>query len=201
MVSPPVQQAKFRTPKRLAAAGIVSLLLLIILLFAYRFYDHHHLSSGVRLTLAAAMNPGNTDAEIASYMHEARIEVATHRDTEEVRLLERLIDISQFQADHYRAFLLMMSGDDETGKAERSYEFVNQVEAQYREQGTPIPDNLRREHKQRLEDWKQAIAQRTEQQEADQRRLNEEESEANRIIERLRVDLKLRSLGAAPRTK
>ncbi len=197
MVSPPVHQANFRTPNRPAVTGIFTLLVLIVLFFACRFYNLRHLSSGVKLSLAAAMNPSNTDADIATYLHEARIEVVTRRDAEEVRLLERLIDISQFQADHYHAFLLMMSGDDEAGKAERSFKFVTHLEAQYREQGTPIPDNLRRERKQSLEDWKHAIAQRREQQKADQRRLVEEECEANRIIEQLQADLKLLPSGAS----
>lgn len=75
---------------------LVWLLLLAGLAYAgYWRYDHTHISSSLRESLTAAVNPANTESDVLMDLNNAQSQIHTTRDAEVESILQRAVQLAQ----------------------------------------------------------------------------------------------------------
>ena len=60
--------------------GVLAVILVGGCFGGYQLYQRHYLSSGMKRTLTAAMDPSATESDIRTYIRDARLQVHTSRD-------------------------------------------------------------------------------------------------------------------------
>jgi hypothetical protein len=104
----------------------------------YHLYDNHHLSSDLKHTLRAAMDPNTSVADDRIYIRDARLQVRTKLDAQVLAKVERLEAITDADAERSR---LVLNRQQNLGKSETVNRLVATARG-YRAHGLPVPKSL-----------------------------------------------------------
>jgi hypothetical protein len=168
-------------------------LILLLLVFsasgyaAYNYYNNHHVSSDLKRTLTAAMDPANKDSDIESYMHDARVQVRTKKDSELIGKMNQLLAIAAAQEQRYENTMERIRKSGEKRPVAKMIE----IENEYRADHLPVPAKLKDQITTELKEERAEFDQQIKDDEADAIRAKKQESDAERLVAEIRHDLGL----------
>jgi hypothetical protein len=159
---------------------------------AYEQYEWRHLSSDLKRTLTAAMDPSATLGDIATYIRDGRLQVRTERDAQVIQKFEKCIqflrDSGDIQARHYKQ---LMSSLDALSSRNTYVDKLIYMQSEYVRSHRPIPESLRSELNRAVAEEQARKKQDDELYEAEERRAKQESADSEQFYKELRVDLDL----------
>jgi hypothetical protein len=92
----------------------------------YVLYQRHYLSSDIRRSLTAAMDPTATESDVLTYIRDARLQVRTERDRETLEKFETCVqlakDASEIDQRLWKQILDFSPGHPRSQQEERMYD-------------------------------------------------------------------------------
>lgn len=159
--------------RRYWLAAVICLPLVVAACYGgWRLYEHH-LSSDLRRTLVAAADPSASPADVQAYVRDARLQVRTERDNAELVKLVRLV---QLQEDSEQ-LLASVKGDIAGGPCPQ----LGQLEQL---DSSEVTSSYGRSLAKQCKDDMQLVEQ-------EQKQVNNDTREFNRLFNELRADLGL----------
>jgi hypothetical protein len=164
------------------------LLLLAGLGFAgYWHFDRTHLSSGLRQTLAAAVDPSSTDSDVLMDLRNARLQIHTTRDAEVEARLERAVQLTQSAAQASQRTNSSATGTS----ADRNLDKYLALERQYKRTNKEVPQSLKDYIQRATQEEQKAQSKPDATEELDQQVSQEDSAQAAQLFQQLRADLGL----------
>ncbi len=168
---------------------IVTVALLVLLAagsyLGYYEYDHHHLTSDLKRTLQAALDPDTTDADAAAYLRQAHLQVRTKLDAEVEGRFQQAVTLAMSAAARQQRFMTWLQEQGQEDPAES----LVRTEVAYRNAGLPVPINIKAAAEKEMADWKDRLAQEKKEQEEDDREHSKEEALTKKLVAQLWIDL------------
>jgi hypothetical protein len=171
--------------------SLVWLLLLAGLAYAaYWRYDHTHISSSLRESLTAAVNPATTQSDILMDLTNAQTQIHTTRDTEVESMLQRAVLLAQSA----EAASQRTSPHGKGNSAELDKYLA--LERQYKRKGMAVPQSLKDYIQQATQEEKKAQKQPDATEQLNQKAAQDDSAEALQLFQQLRAALGLPPLPA-----
>ena len=163
-------------PRKYWLAAIICLLLLVASSYGGRRLYEHHLSSDLRQTLVAAADPSASLDDVQAYVRDGRLQVRTERDRAE---LAKLVKLVQLQEDSEQLFV-NLKGDIAGGPCPQ----LEQLEQLEQLDSSEVTSSYGRNLATECKDNMRLL-------EEEQKQVNNDTKEFNRLFGELRADLGL----------
>lgn len=155
-------------------------------------YQRCYLSSDLKRTLIAAMDPAVTENDIMAYIHEARLQVRTRKDAEVLQKFQTAIQLAKDASEiDSRLFKERMQSIDSILSRNTPFDKLVNVAKQYQDSGIPIPKDLLAKIDQASIDAKTDRNQQRGVWDAEEQREKEETTTAKALYKEVRSDLGL----------
>jgi len=158
----------------------------------YRVYDRHYLSSDLKRTLVAAVDPSASENDLVAYIRDARLQVRTTRDREvftsfqdSYRLLKDVSEMrSRRLSDAMHSLRSMAAGDSMVEK-------LIEIRSEYWRSNIPVPKSLLEEIAKALNDEKAKETRDAELRDLEEKRADAEEKKGRALYAEVRTALGL----------
>jgi hypothetical protein len=156
----------------------------------YYFYNTRCLSSDLRRTLTAAMDPSASENDILAYLRDARLQVRTKKDTEVLKKFQGAIDNAQ-SAQEIRNRQWQKTLDSMRNMNNTPADKLSAIAGQYRQENLPVPEALSKEIHDAYEEQIKQIQSDREEDKGESQLADLEEATARKLIGELRATLGL----------
>lgn len=191
-VSGTPERAAFITGTKLTIFGVLIVAIIAGGFYAYQFYQGHHLSSDLRRTLTAGMDPSATEADEHVYIRDARLQIRTRKDAMVLNQFETCFRLFK-DAEETNSRLLNDSLQSLHNLTSDNNDFNRLIEmrSEYWREHVPVPKDLQARIDQFVVDEKARHKQEDEVAQAERKRVDEEEATARKLYTELRSELGL----------
>jgi len=175
--------------------GIFLVLLAGLGYAGYRHYDRTRLSSGLRQTLIAAVDPSSTDSDVLIDLGNARSQIYTTRDAEVEARFERVLQLAQIASD---ANQRIRARSKAASAASANLDKYLAMQKQYQLRNMEVPQNLKDYIQRAAQKQKEAQQKLDPTLELDRKLAEDDSAEARNLLQQLRGDLGLPPLPPTP---
>jgi hypothetical protein len=161
----------------------------------YRHYDRTRLSSGLRQTLIAAVDPSSTDSDVLIDLGNARSQIYTTRDAEVEARFERVLQLAQIASD---ANQRIRARSKAASAASANLDKYLAMQKQYQLRNMEVPQNLKDYIQRAAQKQKEAQQKLDPTLELDRKLAEDDSAEARNLLQQLRGDLGLPPLPPTP---
>jgi hypothetical protein len=180
------------TAMKAAILGPLTAVMILSCFGGYQLYQRRYLSSDLKRTLIAAMDPAVTENDIVAYLHDARLQVRTRKDAEILQKFETTIQFAKDASEiNNRLFNERMKSIDDMTSRNTHFDKLVAIAQDYQKSGIVIPkDLLAQIHQARIDDKAEHDQQRS-RWDADEQRAKDEATGAKKLYGEVRSELGL----------
>jgi len=150
----------------------------------YHIYQTHHLSSDLKRTLTAAMDPHNMNIDVQGYLHDAELQIRTKRDAEVVAKFKEIQQIDLREKLRHQKLMDRMRDMNQ-----EPLDNLMRLEESYRQKHMPVPQDLKDTIDQATKSWKDGLAERKYQDSREYREAADDEANREELVAQICADL------------
>jgi len=186
---------------RTSKAAIFGLLIAIIgfgCFGGYQLYQRRYISSDLKRTLLAAMDPTTSESDILVYIRDARLQVRTRKDAEILQKFQTCVQLGR-DSSEINSRLMKEYFEDLGSMVSQNSSFNKLValRSEYWAAHLPVPKDLLTRMDQAIADEKARQKRQKETWEAEEKRAKEEQATAQKLYKEVRAELGLPPLEVA----
>jgi hypothetical protein len=175
---------------RTAVVGVLAIVLAGGCFGGYQLYQRRYLSSNMKRTLTAAMDPSATESDIRTYIRDARLQIHTRKDAEILQKFQTVVQLAKNSTEtNTRLFNEAMHSLGSYREDYSTFDKLVELRSEYWRSHIPVPKSLQAQMDQALADVKARHKQELEIHDAEQKRADDEGNIAKKLYGELRSEL------------